>query len=167
MSDSWRTSNHSVAPGVRTLWISPESPRHWWRRRDSYPIPFGMAWTMPSSGVAGAMPDAERVIPSLSTSDPSAGSVGCPIQPVYESLQGRASWPRPTPRRCQSTVASGWRVHRMSPVFTSLSRAKATIAFHFNRTRVRKHYTTGSTYVAVSLGSHLTLPEQQGRRLAS
>jgi hypothetical protein len=36
-----------------------------------------------------------------------------------------------------------------------------------NRTRVRKHYTSASTYVAVSLYSHLTLPEQQGRRLAS
>ena len=56
----------------------------------------------------------------------------------------------------------------MSPVFTSLSRAKATIAFRrINRTPVRKHYISGSTYVAVSLGSHLTRPEQQGRRLAS
>ena len=36
-----------------------------------------------------------------------------------------------------------------------------------NRTRVRKSYISGSTYVAVSLGSHLTLPEEQGRRSAS
>ncbi len=56
----------------------------------------------------------------------------------------------------------------MSPVFTSPSRVKATIAFlRINRTPVRKSYISGSTYVAVSLFSHLTLPEQQGRRLAS
>jgi hypothetical protein len=56
----------------------------------------------------------------------------------------------------------------MSPVFALPLRAKTTIAFlRINRTRVRKHYISDSTYVAVSLFSHLTLPEQQGRRLAS
>jgi len=39
-----------------------------------------------------------------------------------------------------ATSLSRQRVHRMSPVITSLSRAKATIAFlRINRTRVRKH----------------------------
>jgi hypothetical protein len=48
--------------------------------------------------------------------DPGAGSAGCPVQPVHESLQGRTSWPRSTPRRCQVAAISDWRVHRMSPV---------------------------------------------------
>ena len=33
-----------------------------------------------------------------------------------------------------------------------------------DRTPVRKHYISGSTYVAVSLFSRFALPEQQGRR---
>jgi len=56
----------------------------------------------------------------------------------------------------------------MSPVFTLPFRAKATFAIlRVNRTPVRKSYISGSTYVAVSLFSRLTLPEQQGRCLAS
>ena len=39
-------------------------------------------------------------------------------QRVSESLQGRKSWPSPTPRRCHDPVSPGSRVHRMSPVFT-------------------------------------------------
>ena len=118
--------------------------------------------------IACAMGRMRGVLSAACAADPSAGSAGCPVQPVYESLQGRASWPRSTPRRCQSAVASGLRVHRMSPVFTLPFRAKATIAFlRVNRTPVRKSYALGSTYVAVSLFSRLTLPEQQGRCLAS
>ena len=123
---------------------------------------------MPSSFIASAMCRMRGVLSATFDADPSAGSTVKAVQPVYESLQGRKSWPLPTPRRCQVTVASDLRVHRMSPVFTSPFRVKATIAFlRINRTPVRKHYISGSTYVAVSLGSHLTLPEQQGRRLAS
>jgi hypothetical protein len=101
---------------ARPLRISPERPHHWWRRRDSYPISFEMDWTMPSSFIACAMPDAGRVIRNPAVPDPGAGSAGCPVQPVHESLQGRTSWPRSTPRRCQVAVASDLRVHRMSPV---------------------------------------------------
>jgi hypothetical protein len=36
--------------------------------------------------------------------DPSAGSLL--RQPVYESLQGKESWPFRTPRRCQAIVSS-------------------------------------------------------------
>jgi hypothetical protein len=123
---------------------------------------------MPSSFIASAMSRMRGVLSRPYDPDPSAGSTVKAVQPVYESLQGKTSWPRPTPRRCQVTVASDLRVHRMSPVFTSPLRVKATIAFlRINRTPVRKHYISGSTYVAVSLCSHLTLPEQQGRRLAS
>ena len=51
----------------------------------------------------------------------------------------------------------------VSSVFIRSSRTGATL----DRTPVRKHYISGSTYVAVSLFSRLTLPEQQGRRSAS
>ncbi len=123
---------------------------------------------MPSSFIAYAMGRMRGVLSAACAADPSAGSAGCPVQPVYESLQGRTSWPRSTPRRCQAAVASGVRVHRMSPVFTLPFRAKATFAIlRVNRTPVRKSYISGSTYVAVSLFSRLTLPEQQGRCLAS
>jgi len=152
----------------RTPRISPGSPHYWWRRGDSCSISFETGWTMPSSFIASAMCRMRGVLSGPCDPDPSAGSAVKAAQPVYESLQGRKSWPRPTPRRCQVAATSDLRVHRMSPVFTSPSRVKATIAFlRINRTPVRKHYISGSTYVAVSLFSHLTLPEQQGRRLAS
>ena len=51
-----------------------------------------------------------------------------PNQWTYESLQGREGWPFATPRRCHAILyQNGVRVHRMSPVFTLLSRAEATI----------------------------------------
>jgi hypothetical protein len=40
---------------------------------------------------------AERVIRTVTDSNPSAGP---PNRPVYESLQGEKGWPFRTPRRC-------------------------------------------------------------------
>ena len=48
----------------------------------------------------------------------------------------------------------------VSSVLIRSSRIGATL----DRTPVRKHYASGSTYVAVSLFSRFALPEQQGRR---
>ena len=48
----------------------------------------------------------------------------------------------------------------VSSVLIRPSRIGATL----DRTPVRKHYASGSTYVAVSLFSRFALPEQQGRR---
>lgn len=73
-------------------------------------------------------------------------------QPIYESLQGSRSWPSATPRRCHVVLADDSRVHRMSPVITLPLRAKATLpSLVVNRTRVRKHYATRSTCLAVFL----------------
>jgi len=68
---------------------------------------------MPSSPLARATVDAERVIQAIPP-----GSWGwlprlAAHQPVHESLQGKAGWPCVTPRRCLATVAGGVRVHRM------------------------------------------------------
>ena len=94
---------------------------------------------MPSSFIAHAMSRMRGVLSELLVPDPGAGSAAEAVQPVHESLHGTTSWPRITARRCQVAVASDLRVHRMSPVITSLLRAKATIAFlRINRTRVRK-----------------------------
>jgi hypothetical protein len=117
--------------------ISPGRRHHWWRRGDSCSISFETGWTMPSSFIASATSRMRGVLSASCDADPSAGSTVKAVQPVYESLQGRASWPRPTPRRCQVAVASDVRVHRMSPVFTLPLRAKATIAISSRQSNPR------------------------------
>jgi hypothetical protein len=57
-----------------------------------------------------------------------------------------------------STAPSGFT--DVSSVLSRSSQIGATL----DRTPVRKHYISGSTYVAVSLFSRFALPEQQGRR---
>jgi hypothetical protein len=102
-------------------------------------------------GVLFAVPDGPKQTDPANVANPSAYSFPFGNQKVYESLQGTEGWPPCTPRRCHVSTPDG-RVHRMSPVFTLPSRAKATIAIHdINRTRVRKHYATRSTCVAHSL----------------
>jgi hypothetical protein len=151
---------------LRTLRISPESPRHWWRRRDSCSNPSGMAWTMPSSDAAHASPDAERVIRAFYP-DPGAGSRA--LQRISQSMSlyrakqvGLASPLGVASQPCRLRQGPP-----NEPRFHFALTSEGDHCVSANRTRVRKSYISGSTYVAVSLGSHLTLPEQQGRRLAS
>ena len=107
--------------------------------------------------------DAERVMPRLHRGILVLAPRRKPLQRVYESLQGRPEVGLlPTPRRyhaaAQQAAPSGFT--DVSSVLIRSSRIGATL----DRTPVRKHYASGSTYVAVSLFSRFALPEQQGRR---
>lgn len=88
---------------------------HWWRRRDSCSISFEMGWTMPSSCTRSLVMirAQERSVLFGLQADRSFAESGktskyrilvsarpLPDQPIYESLQGRRSWPSSTPRRC-------------------------------------------------------------------
>src|SRR5262245_45861408 len=91
-------------------------------------ISFETGWTMPS-------PDARTTEHRSGACYPNRQPIRILVQapcvgtqPVYESLQGEGSWPSRTPRRCHVTRCRVTRVHRLSPVFTLPSRAKATIA---------------------------------------
>ena len=52
-----------------------------------------------------AMGRMRGVLSAARATDPGAGPGARALRPVHESLQGRASWPRPTPRRCHVAVA--------------------------------------------------------------
>ena len=96
-----------------------------------FPHLFRNGWTMPSSFIASAMCRMRGVL-----SRPFAIRILVPapplkaVQPVYESLQGRKQVGLVPPLGvARSLLPADSRVHRMSPVFTSPFRVKATIAF--------------------------------------
>lgn len=92
----------------------------------------------------------ERGVLFGSTSDPNPSAGSCAQhQPVYESLQGKGSWPSRTPRRCHVTHL---RVTQGSPIEPRYHFALAGKGDHcVNRTRVRKPSAISSTCVVTSI----------------
>jgi hypothetical protein len=111
-----------------SLWSTRTRGTDWWRRRDSFSISFEMGWTMPSSGSRQPERRSGACYPNPSCDpNPSAGS-GASLS-LSMSLYRAREVGLPTPLGvATSLIAERQRVHRMSPVITLLSRAKATIA---------------------------------------